>query len=302
MSLYKHIKVDEAIKEHAPMMTKLRETCKDDIALDPQQFNDDLYLVRVCLSARGDEKRAVESLKQGIAWRTKHKDLLAKLATGEKHPAEIALSKYFPLGCHYLEDGSIQRAKDGSPLFFLRAGIGRMDRAMEDLDAQTLKDCMIFSKEIMHRICDEETRKRGYIVKLVTIQDFKKGSVFDVDRKFMGYLGEASKEMELIYCQLMGAMIVINPLSVMSTLMSIAKLILPATVLEKFKICKAASTRTGDIKTCPIAKFVFDLDQLPSYCGGKCDCGKKSGGEKKGCIANVVNDAHEKIEVPAKKK
>ena len=32
MSLYKHIKVEDAVKEHAELMQKLREECKEDIA------------------------------------------------------------------------------------------------------------------------------------------------------------------------------------------------------------------------------------------------------------------------------
>lgn len=230
-------------------------------------------------------KETSDALKEGIAFRTKNKELLERLAsTDHVHPDEVLLSHFFPIGTH-------KQDKFGSPIFIIRSGIGNMDRAMEVLPDSAIENALIFSKEKMYRICDAESRKRGYIVKMVAVQDFKYGSVFDFNRRFMGVLGEASKKLEKVYAQLLGAGVIVNPLSTIKVMMTLAKLVLPATTFQKFRICGAASTRTGDITTCPIATRAFDLSDLPTFLGGKCNCSGK------GCVAGVPNDQKEKVQV-----
>lgn len=108
---------------------------------------------------------------------------------------------------------------------------------------------------------------------------------------FMKVMGEASKSTTNIYPNLLGASVMCNPLSSLSIIASALKLLLPASVLEKMKMCGASSTVTGDIAQCPIARMIFhDLETLPSFLGGKCQC---KGGC---CIGGVKNDCREKLQ------
>jgi hypothetical protein len=286
MSLYKHIKVEDALKEHAELMVKVREQCKSEIEKDPQQFNDDLFLVRFCLSHKGDAEKAVHAVKTTIAWRLKHKDLLAKLATGWRHPHEELLLRYTPVQVH-------GQLKDRSPFLVVRAGVGNPDRLMEELSPEIIRNGLIFSKEAIYQLCTAETRAKGYIVKMVSAQDMKHGSMFDFNRGFMSLLGETSKEMELCYPQLVGKVVMINTPRFLSMIMTVAQALLPASMFEKITVCGGRSTVTGNITDCPIATSIFDLETLPSFLGGKCKCADKGG-----CIGGAANDLKEKVQPP----
>ena len=290
MSVYKHIKVEDALKENAAMLKRVREVCAEHIAKDPEQFNDDLFLVRFCLSHKGDEEKTVQAVRTSIDWRFKNKDVLAQLATGWKHPDEKILCSYIPADLH-------GQTKDGSPIFIIRIGIGNPDKALEEQEHDTIRNGMVWGKEYEHKICDAETRRRGYIVKMIMIQDMKHGSIFDINRSFMSVMGSASKEMELMYPQLVGRVVIVNPLSTIKLILGFAQLIMPASMFEKVTLCGAKSTVTGELKTCPIANQVFDVEHLPTFLGGKCTCAQKGG-----CLG-VPNEQKEKvIPNPATKK
>lgn len=282
--LYKHIKVDEAVKQHAELLKKLRESNKADIEQDPDQFNDDLFLVRFCISHKGDFEKTSHALKTAIAWRVKNKEILAKLATGEaRHPDEITVGRYSPVGLH-------GQTRDHSPIFIIQGGIGNIDLLMQRCTTEEITNAVVFSKEYVHQICDRETRKHGYIVKMISIQNMKHGSIFDMNRAFLGVVGEASKQMELCYPQLLGQVCVVNPLSTIKIMLTLAQLILPSSTFEKIRLCGGKSTVTGDISTCPVASFIFDLEKLPTFLGGKCTCAGKGG-----CIGGIPNDRKEKV-------
>ena len=288
MSLYKHVKVEDAVKEHAELMSKLRQDCKEDIAKDPEQFNDDLFLVKFCLSHKGDVEKTKTALKASIDFRVKHKDMLAKLATGWRHPSEIKLNRYSPACRH-------GATNDGSPLFIVEGGRANLDLTVENCTEEEITDAIVYGKEFVYQQCIEETKKRGYIVKMITIQNSKYSSTWaDFNRKFLGILGNASKSMELVYPQLVGAVVLTNPLPIINALISFCKFIMSESMMSKIKICGAKSTVTGDIGTCPIAGQIFNLDNLPSNLGGKCKCEDK-GGCFSNDIFNLPNDRKEKI-------
>ena len=277
MSLFPQIQIGDALKQHSALIAKVRETCKDDIAKDIEQFNDDLFLLRFCISQKGDLKLCCEALKECVSFRTKNKTILDRLANEPdfKHPDEVLLGHFLPLGQH-------KQDKNGNVIFVSRAGLGNMDAAMEMLNESIVENAMNFGKEKIYRICNEESKKRGYLVCMIGVQDFKGGSVLNFNRKFMGIMKNAQEKMLVRYPALIGAAVAVNPLSVISVIARISKIDL--------RVCKAKSTRTGDVSTCPYATKLFDLSILPSFLGGTCRC-------PGGCIGGVENDCKEKVVV-----
>lgn len=286
ISIYAQVKVSDAIDQHKDLLATLRIKCKDEIAKDPEWFDDDLFLVRFCLSQKSDEEKTVAAVKSTIAWRVEHKDLLAKLRSGWEHPDELKIRKYSPAQVH---DGF----QEGSVLFIVRAGLGNAELMLENCSDDEIKNAVIFSKEVIYHKLTLASRQTGLIKKMISISDLKDSSIFDMSRKMMTIMGEASKFMEEKYPQLVGRAIVCNPFTGMQTVMAIAKLLMPASMLEKMAICGGGSTRTGDVKTCAFAQHIFDLSKLPTFLGGKCTCADKG---FKGCIANVPNDRREKVD------
>lgn len=290
-SLYEQIKVSEAIEKHKALIATLRIKCKEEIALDSKQFDDDLFLVRFCLSHKGDEAKTIEALKESIAFRFKNREILAKLATGWEHPDEKKLREVAPAGYH----GGL---RDGSVLFIIRGGLVSADRIFAHCTEDEVRNGVIFSKEILYAMCDKKTRETGTIKKVVSVMDLSGGSVFDVNRRMINLMGSVSKQESNCYPNLIGRAVLFRPFGqqFLRPLMALGKMVLPASMFEKISIAGATnSSSTEDIKLCPYTKDLFALDELPSFLGGNCRCQ-----EKGGCIAGVSNDRKEKIEPPKK--
>lgn len=277
------IVIADALKEQNENMKILREQCEKEIETDPESFNDDLFLLRFALSHKDNIKeKGVPALKETIAWRNANKDLLAKLRTGEKHPCEVKMVKYSPFALH-------GQSKGGDPIAVTRTGIANTTILQMKMTADEIKQGIIFQKEYCAHICDQESRKRGYICKLISIVDMKGFGLSSIDRTFTKSMGEAMSSTESHYPQLLGSMFLLNTPFFMSAVLALAEFFLPARTFAKLARCKG-TTRKEPWDTCPFAKMWFDRSSLPTFIGGTCTC---NGTNK--CIAGTDNDVKEMI-------
>jgi len=186
--------------------------------------------------------------------------------------------------------------KDGSPMVIVRSGLSDPALVLETFSEEEIVRIATFSKEEIYEYLDSETRKRGYFVKAVFLNDYKRGSVWDFSMSLMKIFAKASNEIELMYPQYLGTSLIMNPLSTFKALMPVCRAIFPEAVMSKIKTCGATSTVTESISKCPIAGsgLVIDLDDLPTFLGGKCN-GIKCGGKEGCCINGVPNDRKEKM-------
>ena len=187
MSLYKHIQVDEAIKEHSSLLQQLRESCKTEIELDPKQFDDDLFLVRFCIAHKGNEEKATNGLKECIEFRVKHKETLQKIASGWRSPTEIKVRKY-ALSCVH------GQTIDKSPIIITDGGRSNISLLTKHCTMDEVMEVELMDKERVYQTCMEETRKQGRIVGFVSLQTQKHGSIWDFDRSYVGTLSNAAKK------------------------------------------------------------------------------------------------------------
>jgi hypothetical protein len=90
--MYRQTPVADAVREHFGTIALLRVVCSAEIATNPAEYNDDLFLVRFCISHKGNGDAAANALRTAIKFRNQNKDLLAVLRTGAKHPDEVAMT------------------------------------------------------------------------------------------------------------------------------------------------------------------------------------------------------------------
>lgn len=290
-SFYPQIKVADAISQHKSLLSKIREKCKIYIDLDPEQFDDDLFLVRFCLSHKGNEEKAITAVKASIDFRYKNREILEKLENGYEHPHETKVKKYVPMGVHQ------NSLKDpGSLLYVIRGGIGNVDLLLENCTDEEIKNAMIFSKELIHAQLDRATRQTGVIKKLLICHDLFNNSMFDLRRKFMNIMQEVSNSMNMVYPQLISKIVIVNAISItgLYSVLAVAKSVMNESLAEKI-VCCGAETLTMDLSpvqnVCPFVSSFVNIDHLPTFLGGKCRCE-----EKGGCIV-VPNDLRTKIGV-----
>jgi len=276
--MYKQVQIAPMLELYAKDIAELRTKCASEISLNQEHNNDDLFLLRFCLSHPTDVEKRITSVKETCVWREKNKEALAKIRAGERHPATDLLARYAPSG---MLDAPMQ---DGSPVFIVRTGRCNMTRLLEKVKPEEIRDGMIFQKEETQMILDRESRKRGCVVKMVAMNDFQDFGYSSFSRVFMANLGEAAKATEVFYPQLLGCGIMMHPPGFMRVMMSVAKLVMPASTLEKTKFC--SGTLGDDISKCPVARKVFpDLRTLPTFLGGSCTSAYKGG-----CIAGIPNN------------
>lgn len=297
MPLYVQPDIAEETKRHEKNIADLREKCKAEIALSPLEFDDDLFLLRFCLSHKEDVPARVEACKQTCQWRIKHRALLAKIRAGERHPDLVQLLKY---SCSAHHEG--KPLLDGSPTFIVRQGVSAMSLVMEKMKPEQIHDAIIFQKEeafalVDHfeLVLDPETgkevsidrskslsRKKGKIVKMVSFSDMNNFGWANFSRAFMTCLGGAIKQTEFLYPQLLGNSIILHPPSFMKMILGIASVILPKATLEKMRHCSGEVG--GDIMKCPVASKVARISDIPTFLGGTCVCA-----ERGGCIEGIPN-------------
>jgi hypothetical protein len=109
------------------------------------------------------------------------------------------------------------------PLFCVRTGYCNIVGLLNSLSIEAITDMGTFDKEIAFQICDKKTRETRKLVKLITIMDLAEFSLFGNgnDSRFFKSLGDSSKTAAVVYPQLLGKTVLINPPSFFKVLYTV---------------------------------------------------------------------------------
>ena len=261
--------VDALLEKHSAAVANLKAKIMAD-DLSAARFTagtnaripyDDLWLLRFILS-NGDGKDAEKAARATLEYREKHTDLLTRCANGEEHPMMGKMSK---LSISEIWQSS---TRIDEPVQLIRAGKSNVKKLMDTYHPDQVVEYMNYQKEQAFILCDDATRRTRRLVKMVTVVDMHSSRFADNDNRFFKTLGRASKDSELYYPQLLAITVGINVPSYLNLIWPIAKRLMPAKTLAKFRICGARDTVTQSAAGCPFATEVFTPETLVDFLGG----------------------------------
>lgn len=257
--------MDELLPKHAADIAILRAAISDDKRFTDGANNripyDDLWLLRFILS-NGPGKKAEKAVRATLEYRANNAELLARCAAGEDHPLAASMTKLS------ISEMYANPTEADEPVQLVRAGKSNNKKLMDMYSADEVVGMMIYQKEQAFIRCDDATRRTRRLIKMVTVVDMHSQSFSDTDRRFYKALGRASKDSELFYPQLLAITVGINLPSYMNLLWPIAKRMMPAKTLAKFRVCSAKDTVTQSAVLCPFASAVFQPSSLVEFLGG----------------------------------
>ena len=244
--------VDELLVANAAAIATLREALADtDLSkydLGSRVPYDDIWLLRFILS--NGNQGAEKAVRATLAYRAANVELLERAAAGDN-------AKYQPLLRYSIAEVYSQRTTMDEPVQLIRAGKSNVKKLMDLFTEDEVVESMNFQKEQLFLMCDEATRRTRRLVKMVTCLDMHSSKFTDNDKRFFKALGRASKDSELYYPQLLQITVAINVPSYLNLIWPIAKRVMPAKTLAKFRICSARNTLTESAVKCPFATTAF---------------------------------------------
>ena len=253
--------VDELLVANAAAIATLREALADtDLSkYDPGSRvpYDDIWLLRFILS--NGTQDAEKAVRATLAYRAANVELLERAACGDN-------TKYQPLLRYSIAQVYSQRTTMDEPVQLIRAGKSNVKKLMDLFTEDEVVESMNFQKEQLFLMCDEATRRTRRLVKMVTCLDMHSSKFTDNDKRFFKALGRASKDSELYYPQLLQITVAINVPSYLNLIWPIAKRVMPAKTLAKFRICSARNTLTESAVKCPFATTAFTPECASRSC------------------------------------
>ena len=181
-----------------------------------------------------------------------------------------------------------RETKEGSPLYIVRAGVSNTAALIESCKEEDIVRWMLWRRELGFQKCDRLTRETGKMHRMTVVNDLNHLSLLNgQDKRFRAVLSKTSKLSEVYYPQLLGKAVLINLPRVFSAIFAGFKLVMSKRLLAKITLCPGI-TLSEDVARCPFASKHLNLDDLPTFLGGRCRC-------KPGCVSGVPNDQTEHV-------
>ena len=186
---------------------------------------------------------------------------------------------------------------------------------MDHLSQDEVMQYMTQQREAQAIYCDIETRKQRKLIKAVSVLDFSGFSLLrGNDSRFQKCITEGSKLSEKLYPQMLGKSIfststsctismhlhiygckyltnhihihrssrhAVNTPRIFNFTFSLIKPLMSKRAVEKMVFCPGFAAGS-DVSVCPYLSKYMNLDTVPTFLGGKCNC-------PGGCIGNVPN-------------
>jgi hypothetical protein len=260
---------------------------------------DDVFLLRFVLSNKGREAGEVtDKVRECVAWRKKHAALLVALSKGERHPQEKAVSEF-------LFSGTTGSLGGGEPIAVVRMGLSDFRKLMSSFSVDEVSEYLTVEKERTFRVCDAETRKRGRIVKSITVIDFADFSMFGgrFDNRFFTALGNSSKASSTLYPQMQAKTVAINTPSYYAMVNKSLGAVMPKSSMDKFVLHPKATSKQS-AASCPFVARFEALQAVPPFLGGKGACPRElqPPGERDGEVPlqkiTVASRSYALVELP----
>jgi len=272
--------VKKLIAKHKDEIDKLKKQAQKVAGFNPKE-HDDIFLLRYILS-HGTAKKALPNVEFTIEYRTNPENKYYLDMMKNNGIFEFGVfPKLVELGLS-MSQFHCKPAKDGGPVMLVRQP--RVNMATL-LDIWTHDEMVLMNnlqKEHAFLECDRVTRETGRLTKFTLVTDFRGMKFQRPDNRIMNSFSESSKLAEKIYPQLVETTVLTNAPSWSSWVIKLCRLFISKRTMEKFRLCTADS-RAGDATQCPYLKERFDMDAVPTFLGGNCEC-------EKGCIWGLSND------------
>ncbi len=219
---------------------------------------------------------AKAACRVSMAWRETNKEQISKIREGEKVPFDDVICKYRVASRHGFTKG-------GDLIFITRVGLGNMKGLMDTLSEDQVLQSKLLSREEAFMYCDQETRKRGKLVHSLTLLDMKGVTLWSFlqsnDPRFSKVLTKVSHMAEKLYPKLAKNIVILNCPSFIVNSVTFIKPFIGKETLSKIMFCTSSdwSLHGNCASKCPFVTANIDLDSLPSFLGGKCECKDKGG-------------------------
>ena len=117
---------------------------------------------------------------------------------------------------------------------------------------------------------------------MLAVSDATNISFVRMDKLFFSAMGDSSKYSDKLHPQLIERIVVINAGSAFKFMYHVAKMFMSKRTFEHLSVCTGFERSVG-ASTCPYASRWVNLDDLPTFAGGNCNC-------EGGCLPDIPNE------------
>lgn len=279
--------VDDLLEKHAKAVAYVRlhiladEEC---MALyvkgDNTKRYDDIWILRYVLSHKGHVKSASKAAMKTIKFREesnlnevgdlRHRIKQHGVPDSEKTASFDPLPGFKLYNKYCAENAICATLPDETRGIVFFIDMGKMDQhgLATGMDAEQMKELVLYSNEAMFQVVDEITRRTGRLTKVTKIVDMSSVSFRKMNRAFLQRDGASSKASEDFYPQLLACILVINGPTWLSTFWSLLRPVIPKRVAEKVDFLPSVTKMTGNQNALkPILKYVSEENLPEKYAG-----------------------------------
>lgn len=225
--------VRDLLEQHSAAIAQLKAAVCDDPLFSAER-HDELWLVRFLLSHKGNVAASASAVKNCMAYRHKHN--LDDPALPVSGPAALKVPEIAKLYGHMTDVSAMMfyqpDADRGAFLMVTPTMIDAHAIVANVTQAEHFVE-QRYATEWLFRSCDETTRCTGYLTKSIRLVNLEGITFGKVNREFQGRLATMAKEMEDVYPQLIGAVLICNPPSFVSFVFRAMRPLLPKRIIEK---------------------------------------------------------------------
>lgn len=261
---------DAAGREVSELLVQYKEriaAAKTRLADHLGSEEDDIFLLRYCLSYRDDKKMDEAILYRFEYYKLQENKDNAELARQGRW-TESKAAKYL---LKHLVGGFYSTTKSGAPIFWARPGMNpNLDFVVkgmlaEGLTVQDLCRHLICVREFMYYECDRLTRTTGILTKSIMITDLNDLKAANVmQRELTEANSRASNASSKLFPQLLLKNLLINPPGFFSWAFGVVKKFFSAKALAKMEVF----SKTIPLQEQPFVIEWMRVEELPAFVGG----------------------------------
>mmetsp|Transcript_11386 Transcript_11386/g.23041 ORF Transcript_11386/g.23041 Transcript_11386/m.23041 type:complete len:296 (-) Transcript_11386:2091-2978(-) len=283
--------VDILLEKFRNEVEEIRKGCLESgLDLREDLGYDEIFLLRFWLSW-GSVLAAVNAVQEVLQFRENHAWRLAKRIPGRDPLDELDDYEYAEVIQRIVPRGIHGKTKDGDVLFLIRAGIMKSSELFQHgLPKDAVEHFLTYSNDVIYNFLDLETRRTRRLTKVLLVNDLNGVSLASIDIRFVRALGASSKVSDLIHPQLTYRNVIVNPPAFIKILTKTFLPFMSKRAREKMVICTGSKPwGLADLKACPYVTSVLDVDHIPTYLGGGCECAAQGG-----CCRGFANEMSKK--------
>lgn len=265
--------VDQLLRENEGTLQEIRSLLS--VGTLPK-YADDVWLLRYALSFKGKVKPAANAALKALTWRTEpYGAAVTAAARARKRPPGFSDEELRTIDA-YLISAFHHSSSFEDPVLIIRAGLSNTQALMNTISVEKMVSWYNYFNEIAFQYCEAQTRRLGYFVKVITLQDLN-GIGFVQEQRFFKAMGTSSKMNEWLFPQLIGKTILLNSPCWFNLAFAAASKVMSPKSMEK--VCNHQEPLISDSET---SRLVGTRETLPTFLGGLCQC-------EVGCIGKIPN-------------